>query len=164
MNIQPFANALIVLNEMTSGGASLNDSFIHGSINTVPFGGVGDSGWGNYRGKASFDCFTHFRTVAETPSWVERFLRVRYMPYQWSELKLLQRFTHKKPNFNRNGAVVKGLGYWTLLDPGARRQGPKRCVLALAVRPGQWLCCHACPRRQKGLIGDQDRKMNAARA
>ncbi|KAH8887753.1 aldehyde dehydrogenase [Thozetella sp. PMI_491] len=118
-----------VLNEMTSGGATLNDSFFHGSLNTVPFGGVGDSGWGNYRGKASFDCFSHFRTVAETPNWMERFLRVRYMPYNIKELKLLQRLTHPSPNFDRNGAIVKGLGYWTGLVLGLGGKGLKGAFL-----------------------------------
>ncbi len=100
---------------MTSGGATLNDSFFHASLHTIPFGGVGDSGMGNYRGKASFDCFTHFRTVAQTPSWMEKFIRVRYMPYIWTELKRVQGLTGRKPNFDRSGAVVKGLGYWVSL-------------------------------------------------
>lgn len=108
---------------MTSGGATLNDSFLHGSINTVPFGGVGDSGWGAYRGKASFDVWTHARTVAETPSWMERFIRVRYMPYDWSELRFLQRLTAAKPNFDRSGKVTGGgIIYWAgrLLGLGAK--------------------------------------------
>jgi beta-apo-4'-carotenal oxygenase len=97
---------------MTSGGATINDSFFHGSLSTVPFGGVGDSGWGAYRGKASFDCFTHMRTVAETPGWAERLLRPRYMPYHWPELNMLHRLTERNPNFDRNGRVIKGFAYW----------------------------------------------------
>ena len=97
---------------MTSGGATINDSYTHGSVNSVPFGGVGDSGWGAYRGKASFDCFTHFRTVAETPSWAEKLLAVRYMPFDLSRYQLMNRLTSKTPNFDRNGKLVKGLGYW----------------------------------------------------
>ncbi|KAL2016384.1 hypothetical protein VTK56DRAFT_3806 [Thermocarpiscus australiensis] len=104
-----------VLNEMTSGGATLNDAYFHASLNSVPFGGVGDSGWGAYRGKASFDCFTHFRTVAETPGWAEPLIRVRYMPFDWSQLRLLKWLTEKRPNFDRNGRVVRGVGYWTSL-------------------------------------------------
>lgn len=102
-----------VLNEMTSGGATLNDVMTHGSLNSVPFGGVGNSGWGAYRGKASFDVFTHFRTVAETPGWMDKLMRVRYMPYDWSELRRLRRMQGGKPNFDREGRVVSGgLGYW----------------------------------------------------
>ncbi|KAL2162426.1 hypothetical protein VTH06DRAFT_7339 [Thermothelomyces fergusii] len=101
-----------ILNEVTSGGATINDSFFHASLNTVPFGGVGDSGWGAYRGKASFDAFSHLRTVSETPSWAEIFVSFRYMPFKLSKLKLYTRFTTKKPNFDRNGKIVKGFGYW----------------------------------------------------
>jgi len=86
-----------VINEMTSGGATINDSFFHGSVNTVPFGGVGDSGWGAYRGKASFDTFTHFRTIAETPTWAEKLIRVRYMPYDFSALHFFEQTDGKEP-------------------------------------------------------------------
>ncbi len=122
---------------MTSGGATLNDAYFHGAVNTVPFGGVGDSGWGASRGKASFDCFTHARTVAEIPNWADALLRVRYMPYDWGRLKLMRRLTGKKPNFDRNGAVVKGFGYWTSLILGLGASGIKgallRWILVLAT-------------------------------
>jgi aldehyde dehydrogenase (NAD+) len=29
----------------------------------LPFGGLGESGLGVYHGRASFDCFTHYRSV-----------------------------------------------------------------------------------------------------
>ncbi|OIW29087.1 aldehyde dehydrogenase [Coniochaeta ligniaria NRRL 30616] len=101
-----------ILNEMTSGGASINDSYMHGSIGANPFGGVGDSGTGAYHGKASFDVFSHARTVTETPGWVEGFLRVRYMPYSWPDLRRLMKINGAKPDFDRDGKVVRGLGYW----------------------------------------------------
>jgi len=118
---------------MTSGGATLNDSYTHGSIGTVPFGGVGGSGSGSYRGKASFDTFTHFRTVAEVPGWVERFLRVRYMPYSMTELRKLMKMNSAKPNFDRNGKVVKGLGYWMGLVLGLGAEGAKGALMRWAV-------------------------------
>ncbi|KAL1835506.1 hypothetical protein VTK73DRAFT_5598 [Phialemonium thermophilum] len=102
-----------ILNEITSGGATLNDSFFHGSVNTVPFGGVGGSGMGAYRGKASFDVWTHTRSVAETPRWMEPLIRVRYMPYKWSELRRLRLLNGGgTPDFDRNGRVVRGFRYW----------------------------------------------------
>ncbi|KAK5661654.1 hypothetical protein OQA88_9754 [Cercophora sp. LCS_1] len=122
-----------VLNEMTSGGATINDAYFHGSVNTVPFGGVGDSGWGASRGKASFDCFTHARTIAETPGWADALIRVRYMPYDWSRLNLMRRLTGKKPNFDRNGAVVKGFGYWVSLLLGLGASGVKGAFLRWLV-------------------------------
>ena len=47
------------LAEIRSRGASVNDGFFHGAIPMLQFGGIGDSGSGTYRGKASFDCFVH---------------------------------------------------------------------------------------------------------
>jgi acyl-CoA reductase-like NAD-dependent aldehyde dehydrogenase len=35
----------------------------------VPFGGIGPSGSGNYKGKYSFDTFSHARAVIKVPSW-----------------------------------------------------------------------------------------------
>lgn len=118
---------------MTSGGATINDSFFHGSVNTVPFGGVGDSGWGAYRGKASFDTFTHFRTIAETPTWAEKLIRVRYMPYNFGALEFFNRLTVKSPNFDRNGKVVKGFGYWVMLIFGLGGKSAKGAFLRWLV-------------------------------
>lgn len=56
--------------------------------------------------------------MAETPAWMETFLRVRYMPYKWNELRRLTRMTDSKPDFDRDGKVVKGLAYWTRMVMG----------------------------------------------
>lgn len=110
-----------VLNEMTSGGATLNDSYFHGSVNAAPFGGVGDSGMGAAHGKAAFDTFSHARTIADTPYWADNIIRARYMPYDFKNMRII-RFMAPKPNFDRNGKVVRGLGYWLgfLLGLGAK--------------------------------------------
>ncbi|TVY91013.1 Beta-apo-4'-carotenal oxygenase, partial [Lachnellula willkommii] len=100
-----------ILNEVTSGGASINDAFYHGSIPTLAFGGVGDSGQGAYRGKSSFDTFTHRRSVTTTPSWIEKMLDIRYPPYA-GKLEKFRKMSGKKPNFDRNGNEIKGVGYW----------------------------------------------------
>ncbi|KAK4214641.1 Aldehyde/histidinol dehydrogenase [Rhypophila decipiens] len=114
-----------ILDSTISGGASINDSFQHGSLNTVPFGGVGDSGWGAYRGKASFDCFTHVRVLAETPYWADFLLRIRYMPFDWKRFNTFRKMTTQKPDFDRNGVVTKGLGYWVSLVLGLGGKGLK---------------------------------------
>lgn len=66
-----------ILNETRSGGATVNDGFFHASIPMLPFGGVGESGQGSYRGRASFDCFSHRRTIVTTPGWMEGLLAIR---------------------------------------------------------------------------------------
>ncbi|KXH58791.1 aldehyde dehydrogenase 3H1 [Colletotrichum salicis] len=98
-----------VLSGVTSGGATLNDAFMHAAVHTFPFGGVGYSGNGSYRGRASFDCFTHRRTIAETPGWADKIFRVRYMPYLESELRMSQWLGDVKPDFDRDGRQIIGL-------------------------------------------------------
>jgi beta-apo-4'-carotenal oxygenase len=100
-----------VLNEVTSGGATVNDAFFHGAIPTLAFGGVGDSGQGAYRGKASFDTFTHRRSVTTTPGWVEKLLEVRYPPYA-GKLSRFRMTSELRPNFDRQGNEIKGVQYW----------------------------------------------------
>ncbi|KAI0535359.1 Aldehyde/histidinol dehydrogenase [Xylaria digitata] len=101
-----------VLNHVTSGGATINDAYMHGAVSTLPFGGVGESGTGAYHGRASFDCFTHRRTVVATPNWMDRLLRVRYAPYSQAELKQFLWMNSRKPDFDRDGRQITGLGYW----------------------------------------------------
>lgn len=100
-----------IINEVTSGGASINDGFFHGSIPTLNFGGVGDSGQGSYRGKASFDTFTHRRSITTTPGWMEKLLAIRYPPYD-GKLKKFRQTSELKPNFDRDGNEIKGVKYW----------------------------------------------------
>ncbi|KAJ4373076.1 Hexadecenal dehydrogenase [Neocucurbitaria cava] len=102
-----------ILNQTRSGGASLNDGFFHASIPTMPFGGVGTSGQGAYRGKASFDVFTHRRSVTTTPSWIEGLLDVRYPPYSLKKQKKFAGMNEIKPNFDRSGRSI-GWGGWLL--------------------------------------------------
>lgn len=101
-----------VLHNVTSGGATINDSFFHCQINATPIGGVGSSGMGSYHGYYSFKAFSHQRVIAQVPNWAEKVLRVRYMPYSMSELERFKKLSAPKPNFDRNGNVVKGLKYW----------------------------------------------------
>lgn len=108
-----------ILAETRSGGASVNDGFFHGVIPTLAFGGVGDSGTGSYRGKASFDTFVHRRSITTTPSWMEKLLAVRYPPFagtdkfsQFSKMGVLS------PDFDRDGKKKVGL-VWYLLTLGA---------------------------------------------
>ncbi|KAI5927143.1 aldehyde dehydrogenase [Camillea tinctor] len=101
-----------ILNRITSGGATINDSYMHGAVSTLPFGGVGESGTGSYHGRASFDCFTHRRTVVATPSWMESLLRSRYPPHSPFDFKLFVWLQSMKPDFDREGRPIRGLGYW----------------------------------------------------
>ena len=112
-------------------------------MNNVPFGGVGGSGMGGAsRGKAGFDAFTHYRTVAETPAWMEKLIRIRYMPYKWSEMNRMSFMRDERPNFDRNGRVVMGLGYWIKFVLGLGGKEPKGAFLrwlTLVVAYAAWI-------------------------
>ncbi|MFN6484362.1 MULTISPECIES: aldehyde dehydrogenase [unclassified Nostoc] len=69
-----------VLQETSSGGVCINDTVMQFGVSSLPFGGVGDSGIGNYHGKASFDTFSHKKSVLQNSFWLD--LKWRYAPYQ----------------------------------------------------------------------------------
>ncbi|QWE08086.1 coniferyl aldehyde dehydrogenase [Polynucleobacter ibericus] len=54
-----------VLGETRSGGVTINDVFLHATVESLPFGGVGTSGMGSYHGKAGFDTFSHQKSILE---------------------------------------------------------------------------------------------------
>ncbi|RCI08472.1 hypothetical protein L249_8853 [Ophiocordyceps polyrhachis-furcata BCC 54312] len=101
-----------VLANVTSGGASINDGMFHAILQATPFGGIGGSGMGNYRGYYSFRSFSHQRTICRVPNWADKILRVRYMPYSNSWLQRQRRYMLPHPNFDRDGNVVRGVAYW----------------------------------------------------
>lgn len=52
-----------ILRNISSGGVCINHTLLHLMPNELPFGGVGESGMGAYHGKASFDVFSHRRSI-----------------------------------------------------------------------------------------------------
>jgi aldehyde dehydrogenase (NAD+) len=70
----------MVLAQTSSGGACINDTLSHLANPHLPFGGVGASGQGNYHGKASFEAFSHQKSVLKKSFWPE--VNLRYPPYQ----------------------------------------------------------------------------------
>lgn len=115
LGIYPFgtrAETDLILSQTRSGGASVNDGFFHASIPTLAFGGVGDSGQGAYRGRASFECFSHRRSITTTPGWIEGLLSVRYPPYTDAKLKKFRGMSEGKPDFDREGRSKGGLVWW----------------------------------------------------
>ncbi|HSI71336.1 MAG TPA: aldehyde dehydrogenase [Gillisia sp.] len=69
-----------VLQKTSSGGASINDTLIHIGNHNLPFGGVGNSGFGKYHGKESFLIFSNQRAVANTPTWID--FPFKYAPFR----------------------------------------------------------------------------------
>lgn len=55
------------LTELSFGGGAVNQVNIHVFVGTMPFGGVGSSGIGNYYGKYGFDSLTHAKSILISP-------------------------------------------------------------------------------------------------
>ncbi len=58
-----------VLKNTVSGGVCINDTLMHVAHDNLPFGGVGDSGWGAYHGDAGFDRLTQSKPVMVASRW-----------------------------------------------------------------------------------------------
>ena len=52
-----------VLDSTVSGGVTINDVMTHMFVEDMPYGGIGASGMGTYRGEAGFRAFSHERAV-----------------------------------------------------------------------------------------------------
>jgi coniferyl-aldehyde dehydrogenase len=68
-----------VLNQTVSGGVTINDTLLHIAHHNLPFGGVGESGWGSYHGEAGFLRFTQQKPVLVQSRWAMGHLF--YPPY-----------------------------------------------------------------------------------
>lgn len=127
----------------------MNDTFIHASFPRAPFGGVGQSGSGCYRGKASFDTFSHRRTIAQNPGWADMVLRVRYMPYAF---KRVEQMPNRPPRtglgFDREGNPIRGFKYWFGLLSRFGAKGPKGALFRWAL-----VLVAAFALTQKGVVG-----------
>ena len=77
-----------ILRNTSSGGVCINDTVSHVVGSDLPFGGVGDSGFGSYHGKAGFDSFTHYKSVLRRSFSFDA--KMKYPPYQ-TELKKIKR-------------------------------------------------------------------------
>lgn len=81
-----------LLDSCSFGGGCVNDTIVHLATTHMPFGGVGESGMGSYHGKASFDTFTHSRSILRKANWLD--LPVRYHPYTPRRLGIIRKFLH----------------------------------------------------------------------
>nr|WP_152556438.1 aldehyde dehydrogenase [Nonlabens ulvanivorans] len=61
------------------GGGVINDSIVQFVNERLPFGGVGNSGIGNYHGKKTFETFSHLKSVVHRGTWID--IPVKYAPY-----------------------------------------------------------------------------------
>lgn len=77
-----------IIRETSSGGVCINDVLLHVGTHHIPFGGIGNSGMGNYHGKYGFETFSHQKSIVTShPSFD---IKIKYPPYQ-NKLKILKR-------------------------------------------------------------------------
>lgn len=75
--------------QTTSGSFGFNEVMMQISYECLPFGGVGNSGIGNYHGNFSFDTFSHQRGVLYSNGWGDKLTFFRYPPYTDKNLKMM---------------------------------------------------------------------------
>lgn len=83
-----------VLNTLSYGGGCVNDVVVQLATSRMPFGGVGNSGMGSYHGKASFDTFSHHKSILQKSNRID--LPIRYLPGTPKKFKQLRKFIGKK--------------------------------------------------------------------
>ncbi|GLT78776.1 hypothetical protein SLA2020_503020 [Shorea laevis] len=93
-----------MITETSSGSVIFNDAIIQFAVDTLPFGGIGESGIGKYHGKFSFDTFSHYKSVARRSFLIDFWFR--FPPWNNSKLLLLE----SAYNYDYFGAVLVILG------------------------------------------------------
>ncbi len=78
-----------VLSLTSSGGATVNHCWMHLANPELPFGGVGESGMGAYHGKASFDVFSHKKSVLRKSTYLD--VELTYPPFTDGKKKWIRR-------------------------------------------------------------------------
>ncbi|WP_213531367.1 aldehyde dehydrogenase [Paenibacillus cisolokensis] len=76
------------LQELPFGGGSINDTVSHVGNVYLPFGGVGSSGMNRYHGKASYESFTHPKSILKRSTRLANDLS--YPPFQ-EKIKIVKR-------------------------------------------------------------------------
>jgi len=106
-----------ILDHTRSGGVAINDVMFQGAVQTLPFGGIGESGSGCYRGRYSYEAFTYYRAIVNPPRWIESTLgKVRYPPYDGGNEKYFRKnLAVGKVNFDRNGKLLYGSTFWKIV-------------------------------------------------
>lgn len=80
---QQFADDII--NSTESGSVGINSIMLHMPNHNLPFGGVGESGMGQYHGEYGFKAMSHMRPVVNKPTWLD--VKQSYPPIPEDEME-----------------------------------------------------------------------------
>ncbi|KAG9509337.1 Aldehyde dehydrogenase family 3 member B1 [Fragariocoptes setiger] len=96
--------------QTSSGALLVNDTILHIAVESLPFGGVGESGIGKYHGKYSLDVFSNTKAVLKRNfnPLLEWLGSHRYPPYNDTNHMIREntttKFVYHTPNDNNNQA------------------------------------------------------------
>lgn len=93
-----------LVSETSSGSIVFNDAILQYIADTIPFGGVGECGFGKYHGKFSFDAFSHHKAVARRSYYTDFWFR--FPPWNLNKFQLLE----EAYNLNYIGILLVLLG------------------------------------------------------
>lgn len=80
----------LVKERASFGGACINDCLMQAVNPELPFGGVGNSGFGAYHGKSSFDVFSHYRSIYQRTFAID--FDFMYPPFSEAKERILSYF------------------------------------------------------------------------
>lgn len=88
----------LFLQQTRTGSVCINDTVMHYGVETLPFGGVGQSGMGAYHGKYTFDTFTHNKSclVKDFNPLLESLASSRYPPYSDRKMNFIAMLMRKR--------------------------------------------------------------------
>ncbi|TRY79592.1 hypothetical protein TCAL_11732 [Tigriopus californicus] len=118
-----------LIDNTSSGSVCLNDAIVQLSVETLPFGGVGDSGYGSYHGKYTFETFSHRKSVLKRDMGIigETLGVARYPPYSDKKINTLKNLVKARkfphiPGFSYMICIGIGFGLawiWHHFKPDA---------------------------------------------
>ncbi|KAL3850118.1 hypothetical protein ACJIZ3_012000 [Penstemon smallii] len=91
--------------DVSSGSLVFNDAIIQYVADSLPFGGIGECGFGRYHGKFSFDAFSHEKTVVRRNYLVDFWFR--YPPWNQQKMQIFK----SAYRFDYLGVVLVVLGF-----------------------------------------------------
>ncbi|CAH4030316.1 unnamed protein product [Pieris brassicae] len=137
-----------------SGSLCVNDTIMFYGVDTLPFGGVGNSGVGAYHGKASFDTFTHKKSclIKNFAAIGEKLASGRYPPYTDGKLSFISMLMRKRHGpslkflpylltFALGASVAYGITVWQKMGESS---GPMAAIRKKLVIVGDGACGKTC--------------------
>uniref|UniRef100_A0A1X7SW18 Aldehyde dehydrogenase domain-containing protein n=1 Tax=Amphimedon queenslandica TaxID=400682 RepID=A0A1X7SW18_AMPQE len=104
MKPEPLGVGLIIGAWNYLGSLVQNTVLFQIGVNTLPFGGVGNSGIGAYHGKHTFNTYSQMKPILRTGTKMDFLLKVIYPPHNKSKIK----------QFNFNFLQVPSSCQWSL--------------------------------------------------